>query len=84
MRTEFPECQCIVGAVNDRPEGYGLSGKIRFEDDEKELEAYRRAADFFISQMWEIRLGPARVWIYGGAGREPPSGLFCASKHAGR
>jgi len=46
MATEFPECQCVVGAVNDRPEGYDYPARIRFEIDEKELDSYRRAADF--------------------------------------
>jgi hypothetical protein len=46
MATEFPQCQCVVGAVNDRPEGYDYPGRIRFEIDEMELDSYRRAADF--------------------------------------
>jgi hypothetical protein len=42
----YPHCECIVGAVNDRPEGYDYSTRIRFEIDEKEIDSYRRAADF--------------------------------------
>ena len=26
----YPQCECIVGAVNDRPEGYDYSTRIRF------------------------------------------------------
>jgi len=44
--TRFPECYCIVGAVNDRPEGYDYPPWIRFEIDENELDSYRRAATF--------------------------------------
>lgn len=45
IATEFPDCRCVVGAVNDRPEGYDYSDRVRFEIDEKELDSYRRAAD---------------------------------------
>src|SRR5207237_9581895 len=41
----YPQCECIVGAVNDRPEGYDYSTRIRFEIDEKEIDSYRRRAD---------------------------------------
>ena len=41
----FPHCACIVGAVNDRPEGYDYPPRVRFEIDEKEIDSYRRAAD---------------------------------------
>ena len=46
VAAEFPECLCVVGAVNDRPEGYDYPARVRFEIDEKELDSYRRAADF--------------------------------------
>jgi hypothetical protein len=39
---QFPQCQCIVGAVNDRSEGYDYPARVRFEIDEKELDSYRR------------------------------------------
>ncbi len=35
VATEFPDCDCIVGAVNDRPEGYDYPPRIRFEIEEK-------------------------------------------------
>ncbi|MDB4423764.1 glycosyl transferase family 1, partial [bacterium] len=40
------ESDCFVGAVNDRPEGYDYPDRVRFELKEKELDSYRRAADF--------------------------------------
>jgi hypothetical protein len=46
VAAQFPRCQCVVGAVNDRPEGYDYPARVRFEIDEKELDSYRRAADF--------------------------------------
>ena len=28
VAAEYPHCECIVGAVNDRPEGYDYSTRI--------------------------------------------------------
>ena len=42
VAAEFPHCDCIARAVNDRPEGYDYPARIRFEVDEKELDSYRR------------------------------------------
>jgi glycosyltransferase involved in cell wall biosynthesis len=66
IATEFPECQCVVGAVNDRPEGYDYPDRIRFEIDEKELDSYRRAADFLNINNVEIVLVQHEFGIYGG------------------
>ena len=66
IATEFPQCQCIVGAVNDRPEGYDYPDRIRFEIDEKELDSYRRAADFLNVNNVEIILVQHEFGIYGG------------------
>ena len=41
-----PEADCFVGAVNDRAEGYNYPDRVRFELQEKEIDSYRRAADF--------------------------------------
>src|ERR1700736_1624145 len=67
IATEFPECECVVGAVNDRPEGYDYPARIRFEIDEKELDSYRRAADFLNVNNVEIILVQHEFGIYGGA-----------------
>jgi glycosyltransferase involved in cell wall biosynthesis len=66
IATEFPKCQCIVGAVNDRPEGYDYPDRVRFEIDEKELDSYRRAADFLNVNNVEIILVQHEFGIYGG------------------
>src|SRR3984885_6326794 len=66
IATEFPKCQCIVGAVNDRPEGYDYPDRIRFEIEEKELDSYRRAADFLNVNNVEIILVQHEFGIYGG------------------
>jgi glycosyltransferase involved in cell wall biosynthesis len=64
--TRFPECYCIVGAVNDRPEGYDYPPWIRFEIDEKELDSYRRAADFLNINNVEVVSVQHEFGIYGG------------------
>src|SRR5260221_4876260 len=66
IATEFPECQCVVGAFNDRPEGYDYPARIRFEIDEKELDSYRRAADSLKVNNVELILVKQEFGIYGG------------------
>src|SRR3981081_4660892 len=76
--TAYPECHSVVGAVNDRPEGYDYPARIRFEIDEKELDSYRRAADFLNINNAEIVLVQHEFGIYGGL----PAAifwLFCAT-----
>src|SRR2546428_6920090 len=66
VAAEYPNCQCIVGAVNDRPEGYDYSTRIRFEIDEKEIDSYRRAADFLNINNVEVVSVQHEFGIYGG------------------
>ena len=44
IATEFPECQCIVGAVNDRPEAM----TIRLEYD---LRSTKRSSIRIVAQL---------------------------------
>ena len=37
VATAFPRCHCIVGAVNDRSEGYDYPDRVRFEIDQTDL-----------------------------------------------
>ncbi len=66
IATKYPECHCMVGAVNDRPEGYDYPPRIRFEIDEKELDSYRRAADFLNVNNVEVVSVQHEFGIYGG------------------
>jgi len=66
VAVEYPNCECIVGAVNDRPEGYDYSTRIRFEIDEKEIDSYRRAADFLNINNVEVVSVQHEFGIYGG------------------
>jgi hypothetical protein len=72
IAAELPQSECIVGAVNDRPEGYDYPTRIRFEIDEKELDSYRRAADFLNINNVEIVLVQHEFGIYGGL----PAAIF--------
>ncbi len=43
---EYKGTACIALPVNDREEGYEYPARVRFELIEKDIESYRRAADF--------------------------------------
>jgi len=66
VAAQFPQCQCVVGAVNDRPEGYDYPARVRFEIDEKELDSYRRAADFLNINNVDVVSVQHEFGIYGG------------------
>ncbi|HAX82534.1 MAG TPA: glycosyl transferase family 1 [Actinobacteria bacterium] len=42
----YPETSCIALPVNDTDAGYPYPSRVRFELTEKDIESYRRAADF--------------------------------------
>jgi glycosyltransferase involved in cell wall biosynthesis len=43
---EYPDATCIAVPVNDTEEGYAYPPRVRFELTEKDIDSYRRAADF--------------------------------------
>lgn len=70
VASEFPSTHCIVGAVNDRLEGYDYPERVRFEIAEQELESYQRAAEFLNINNVEVISVQHEFGIYGGpAGR---------------
>ena len=46
VAAEYEETTCIALPVNDIEEGYAYPPRVRFELTEKDIESYRRAADF--------------------------------------
>lgn len=80
---EFPHCDCLVGAVNDRPEGYDYPARIRFEIDEKELDSYRRAADFLNINNVEIVSVQHEFGIYGGPAGILPTSATSPNRQSG-
>ena len=61
-----PASQCFAGAVNDRIEGYDYPPRVRFELDEKDLDSYRRAADFLNFNNADVLCVQHEFGIYGG------------------
>ena len=62
----LPESVCYAGAVNDRAGSYAYPPRVRFELDEKELDSYRRAADFLNFDNAEALCVQHEFGIYGG------------------
>ena len=46
MATEYSGTTCIALPVNDTQEGYAYPPRVRFELTERDIDSYRRAADF--------------------------------------
>src|SRR5512135_3634390 len=46
VTTEYPDTTCIALPVNDTEGGYDYPPRVRFELTEKDIDSYRRAADF--------------------------------------
>jgi glycosyltransferase involved in cell wall biosynthesis len=61
-----PDSDCFVGAMNDRVEGYKYPERVRFEVLEKELDSYRRAADFLNFQNADVLCVQHEFGVYGG------------------
>jgi glycosyltransferase involved in cell wall biosynthesis len=62
-----PETECFAGAMNDRAEGYRYPPRVRFEVLEKDLDSYRRAADFLNFNNADVLCVQHEFGIFGGA-----------------
>ena len=61
-----PNTQCIVGAVNDHLRSYAYPPQVRFEFHERDLDSYRRAADFLNINNIDVLCLQHEFGIYGG------------------
>lgn len=61
-----PGSHCFAGAVNDRVGGYDYPPRVRFEIAEKDLDSYRRAADFLNFNNADVLCVQHEFGIYGG------------------
>jgi glycosyltransferase involved in cell wall biosynthesis len=61
-----PAAQCYAGAVNDRIERYEYPSRVRFELLQKDLDSYRRAADFLNFNNADLLCVQHEFGIYGG------------------
>ncbi len=63
---EYKDTSCIALPVNDIEGGYAYPSRVRFELTEKDIESYRRAADFLNINNVEIVSLQHEYGIYGG------------------
>ncbi|MFN0128343.1 MAG: glycosyltransferase family 4 protein [Verrucomicrobiales bacterium] len=66
VRAAAPEAECYAGAVSDREEGYNYPDQVRFELLERDLDSYRRAADWLNFNNAEVLCLQHEFGIYGG------------------
>lgn len=66
VAAETPNSHCYVCAVNDRKERYDYPPRVRFELDEKDIDSYRRAADFLNFNNANVLCVQHEFGIYGG------------------
>ncbi len=62
----YPNTQCIALPVNDIDEGYAYPSRVRFELVEKDIESYRRAADFLNINNVDVVSLQHEYGIFGG------------------
>lgn len=66
IEKEFPSITCIAIPVNDVEEGYEYPNRVRFELTEKDVESYRRAADFLNINEVDVVCLQFEYGIFGG------------------
>ena len=62
----FPQTQCMVVPINDRPEGYDYPPQVRFEINQDDRGAYMRAADYLHINDVEVLSVQHEFGIFGG------------------
>mgnify|MGYP003618953369 CR=1 FL=1 len=62
----YPDTQCIALPINDTETGYPYPPAVRFELDEKDVESYRRAADFLNISNIDVVSLQHEYGIFGG------------------
>lgn len=63
---EFASVESVVLAMNDIPEGYGYSEKVRFQLDQQDLVSYQSAADFINLNNFDMVCLQHEYGIFGG------------------
>lgn len=61
-----PDADCYVGAVNDWDKNYEYPPRVRLELQEKDLDSYRRAADYLNFNNADVLCVQHEFGIYGG------------------
>ena len=81
---EYPGTACIALPVNDIEAGYDYPARVRFELAEKDIDSYRRAADFLNINNVDLVCLQHEYGIFGGRGGQPHPGAAARAAHAGR
>jgi glycosyltransferase involved in cell wall biosynthesis len=71
MAEQYPGTESFVAPVNDLAEGYDYPAEVRFEFNEKDLDSYRRTADYLNFSNADVVCLQHEYGIYGG-----PAGSF--------
>ena len=66
IATTYKDITCLAVPVNDTPDGYTYPPRVRFELSEKDIESYRRAADFLNINNVDVVCVQHEYGIYGG------------------
>jgi glycosyltransferase involved in cell wall biosynthesis len=66
IAAEYNEIKCIAVPVNDTETGYDYPPRVRFELAEKDLDSYRRAADFLNLNSVDLVCLQHEYGIFGG------------------
>jgi glycosyltransferase involved in cell wall biosynthesis len=66
VASEYSETTCIALPVNDTEAGYPYPSRVRFELTEKDIESYRRAADFLNINNVDLVCLQHEYGIFGG------------------
>ena len=66
LAAQAPATTCFAVPVNDREEGYAYPPRVRFEMAERDLESYRRAADFLNITNVDVACLEHEFGLFGG------------------
>jgi hypothetical protein len=64
---QYPESECWVATVDDGQQTYDYPPEVRFQIPERDIEAYRRAAEFLNFNNIDVVCLQHEFGIYGGA-----------------
>ena len=76
VATQYSTTDCFVVPVNDIAEGYDYPAEVRFEIEEKDLDSYRRVADFLNFSNTDIVCLQHEFGIFGGPAGSHVLGLL--------
>ncbi|MDI6809062.1 MAG: glycosyltransferase family 4 protein [Candidatus Eisenbacteria bacterium] len=66
IAAQYPQTTCIALPVNDIEDGYAYPARVRFELTEKDVDSYRRAADFLNINNVDLVCLQHEYGIFGG------------------